>query len=655
MVTLSSNLTPLAHDAATSPLVFLVGSGISIPYPAALPSATVMVDLVIRGLAPDDATDADHQAIGNALPELFYEGLYSLIGEAAVRPWTVLDLHRTRPSLFSHPVGPTPGHLIVTYLSWQHGLPIFTTNFDTFFETAADALGISPLVSLPNSASGWQWSQARGPQVAIWKIHGSADNPTSICTTLQQIAEFNNPLLTQLRDLVLRFRPCLLGYSGRDIDLFPFLASFPFHKNLPAYWLCRDFPAWHAIHSAPSRFLGLKGDIDSFAAATLPRLITGSAYTTQLLSAYRSAAVPPAVAVAHQADILAIYTHQAAAVVRDELRPLLITPHSDHRQLLLAISLAHIHRFAPSARCAEIYLDRYRAATPAAMRAKAQLLLATCYHNLAAYRQSEIAARNALSIATEHLLHTDKLAALAALDEAVRMRLDLPIMLGVKPGTSAVKLTLLAIRFLLDWGRLSWWARSLERLPSTQAVILEHRVRLLAILQPLLLRSPLSSLTRHVLAQQWNSLYGASYRAGYAAGVANASKYLRRLPGNGPLAADPNSDPLQVASSRHVYDLINHKTGVALTLRDDAQMAFAQGATQRATDLYSQAASIASDLGNASLELKALLGLALCGQSQDLAYVSTLIARIQCDDHASFRMEVLRRLASQESVSSRRE
>jgi SIR2-like domain len=639
-----SDLTSLSHEAATSPLVFLVGSGVSIPYPAALPSARQMVSLVLSGLAPDDATVADKEAIGAALPELFYEGLYGLIGEAAVRPWTVLDLHRTDPSPFSHSVGPTPGHLIVTYLSWRNGLPILTTNFDTFFETAATLLGVSPLVSLPISQSGWQLSTPAGPQVAIWKIHGSSDNPISICTTLKQIATFNDPLLTQVRHLVHHFRPCLLGYSGRDIDFFPFLANFPFYRSLPAYWLCRDFPPWHAIHSAPSRFIGLSGAIDSFATATLGHISNTSAHHSRLLSALRTADISPVTSDRRRAETLNVYTDRVATMVQNELRPLLVTTHSDNRRLLLALSLANIHRFRDAARSAEIYLAQKGAGISPEAGVKAQLLLATSYHNLAAYRQSEMAARKALSVATEHSLHADRLAALAALDEAARMRLDLPLALGLSPLDSRIRLSLLAVRFLVDWGRLVWWGRSLNPLSSPDPAILEHRVRVFAILQSLLRRSLRLPLIRWLLARQWQGLYADCYRVGYAAGVANALKYLRRLPGAHVPATAPLSDPLHVVSSRHVYDLINHKTGLALTLRDDGDIALAQGHTHQASQLYSEAASMASDLGNASLELKALLGLTRCGQSHDPAQVAELIDRIQCDHHALLRRAVLLRL-----------
>lgn len=121
---ITEDLEELVGHALSRPTVFLVGSGVSIPPPACLPSAWDMINLVVQALAPRDARADEIEAICGALPELFYEALYGTIGPVAVEPWTVLALHTREPSAFPHQVAPNTAHLAIVYLSWRHDLPI---------------------------------------------------------------------------------------------------------------------------------------------------------------------------------------------------------------------------------------------------------------------------------------------------------------------------------------------------------------------------------------------------------------------------------------------------------------------------------------------------------------------------------------------------
>lgn len=639
MLNKDETVQDLVTYSAEKPLLFFVGSGISIPYPACLPSAGQMIDLVAQELKPNGATKEEVAAICKALPELFYEALFGLIGKNAVLPWTALEVHKTQPNAFRMPIRPTLGHLATVYLSWKNALPIVTTNFDTLLESAAQALGLVPLPSLPTSTT---WKRAEKKlQVAIWKVHGSADNPDSICTTLRQISTFNTSLLSELRDLCSSYLPCLLGYSGRDIDLFPFLASFSYPDDQPAFWLCSDFPPWHGIHTRPDKFKAIHGSINDFANCLIrflkPRVSPHDAETLRILIDLAQSDLTSEQSTQYAEDNRGVYLNAARQIVREKILPLVVGPGGDYRLLLHAISLANVQRFALSARHAEKYIQVADNKVKPLWKTKTWILLSSCYHNLSKYQRSEHAARQALRIARRNRLTEEAVHALANLDEARRMQLDLSLRIGVPRLFPKILYLALVVRFFVDTLRLTRWVASTKieqdrgRYDAIHSVLIEHRVRLLAMLQKLAVATVGRNVAAQLFSGLWKQLQRESYKAGYAAGVANALKYLERLrtkPSKDQRESD-NVDELGIVSSRHVYELIAHKNGLALILRDEADLLVESGQIGKAAELYKQVADLARDLQNSSLELKALLGLHSCGSPVELNRIKEVIDTIE--------------------------
>lgn len=647
--TINDNLDPLLAHAAFSPTLFLCGSGISIPPPAFLPSAWHMIDVVVSSLAPEVATDEEKDAIRDALPEVFYSGLFGLVGPVAVQPWTALTLHTREPNAFPYPVGPTAGHLVVTYLSWRHGVPIITTNFDTFFESAARVLGLSPVVCLPSPATEWKAAGPDRSEVVVWKVHGSANQPESICTTLEQISSLNLPLLSHLRDLFGQYRPCLVGYSGRDIDVFPFVASFRFHGNLPAFWLDINFRQPHGIFARPERFIGIRKSTDEFAAALVATLDDACPVAKPLRDAVKQSLLARE-EVAAQAT-REVYLQAAQRVVHEQIIPLFKSSGTDHRLLLQAVSLANVQRFTWAVKHGEAYLRTVASCSRPLWGAKAWNLLSSCHHNLAKYKRSESAARQALIMAKRNGFVHEAVHALANIDEALRMQLDLDLSLNARPFVGKVKVLLLAARFFLDRLRLEAWSRSVVNQAdsahgSIVPVILEHRVRLLAILQGGLVRLGARGLAERLLTKRWKQIHDEAYRVGYAAGIGNALKYLRRVQRYRDCGTTiEQADELDVVSAQQVFDLMGHRTGLALILRDQADAFATEGRFDDAAPLYGEAAVIAQDMGNASLELKALLGLRSCGRAIDVQRVSLLADSIENDAQHAVKVAIMKRVA----------
>lgn len=640
---------PLVAMATSAPMLFLCGSGISIPFPAALPSAWDMINWTSSILKPEAATQeeegalkSEQEAIYEAPPEVFYQGLFDLVGPVAVQPWTALSLHDRTPQAFPRSPGPTLGHLVVTYLSWRSHVPIVTTNFDTYFEAAARKLDIRPIVSLPFANAQWKEARPEGTQVAIWKIHGSAESPGSICTTLERISMSNWTLLERLKTLIAEHRTCLLGYSGRDIDCFPFIASFPSKDEERLFWVDSKFSsAEHRIYARPERFVGIKGTIDQFAEALLARLDLNSRVEERLRVAAQeciSTLLYPAEDA--KEDIKHVYQRETERIVTKEILPKLKLQDMDLRPLLHGSSLASIHKFGSAVKYCERFLKSRSADPDPRWTVKAWIILASCYHNLSKYKESEKAARQALKIAMANNLISEAIYALSATDEGMRMQLDLDVCVDARPIIGKVKTLGVFAKSFLDIFRLEKWALKADISSArVKAEILEHRIRLYAIPQGILIRLGARRFADWLLSGRWKRIREKAYDVGYAAGIGNALKFLLRA---SPLDEDLPGK-LSGASADQVFDLIKHKPGSALILRDHGVALVRQHNTAEAALCFEKAQRLAHEEGNSSLELKALLGLCECGRKVDLQQIRALAESVENDAQDKVVRAVLRR------------
>jgi len=82
---------------------------------------------------------------------------------------------------------PNLGHLLGILLAWRSQLPILTSNFDCFLERAATLAGLRPVVGLP-SVRGFDARRATAGEVAIWKLHGSADSEQTVFSQSADLA-----------------------------------------------------------------------------------------------------------------------------------------------------------------------------------------------------------------------------------------------------------------------------------------------------------------------------------------------------------------------------------------------------------------------------------------------------------------------------------
>ena len=221
-------------------LLFFAGSGISLA--SGLPSAEQVLRHTVSAALPSIRTATDQ--LVRLQPEVFYETLLTFSNtEKVLSLWTALH-PRVLADYGQYPKGNIVHRALVKY-SARFGIPILTTNFDTLFESAAEQEGMKPPpVYLPTQET----PDAFPSNTAmICKLHGTIEangNPdvSSLYSTMTQIAKVNDPWIKYITTLMKEFHICFVGYSGRDLDIFPLIeaASHESETKTPI-WINKQF------------------------------------------------------------------------------------------------------------------------------------------------------------------------------------------------------------------------------------------------------------------------------------------------------------------------------------------------------------------------------------------------------------------------------
>nr|VFK01682.1 MAG: SIR2-like domain-containing protein [Candidatus Kentron sp. H]VFK01705.1 MAG: SIR2-like domain-containing protein [Candidatus Kentron sp. H]VFK05111.1 MAG: SIR2-like domain-containing protein [Candidatus Kentron sp. H] len=221
-----SDIDFITNRLITGEIFFFAGSGIS--YASNLPSAYAVLQHTTNVFLPGSISDGKKKNIcGTIQPEIFYESIISM-----TRSYECLDiwrsLYRVEQEKHNIQCSPSFSHLFIADYSIKNGLPIITTNFDSMFEQACDLLNINYRMILPSESP----SDIDSYFLPICKVHGSIrDNngkysPNALWTTMTQITKVNTRWIEYISGLMADKHLCFVGYSGRDIDLFPYIAEF---------------------------------------------------------------------------------------------------------------------------------------------------------------------------------------------------------------------------------------------------------------------------------------------------------------------------------------------------------------------------------------------------------------------------------------------
>ncbi|MGV1048247.1 MAG: hypothetical protein ACOYD4_06960 [Solirubrobacterales bacterium] len=585
------------------PMVFFLGAGASAASPSFMPQPAEIQAAVFESVAPD-ASDDDRDLIANSLPEIYHEVLLEVGGPITRKIWRVLALWESpteAPALSRFELGPNLVHQLVVYLAWKLGKPVVTVNFDQMLERAATSLG---LASDPQLAA-----KPEGDSVAIWKLHGTVDDLPSIRTTVQGITAVDKGILARVEHEFVASTGCLIGYTGRDIDFFPFLCGW----RLPGrvWWLSLDLDGT-AIDRFPPAFIGVDARAEHWAQRVIERMPVTDPIAERL-RAQLNRAHPPA------GEVKDAYR----ALLSDYARRVYATtfPPADPKRLLAhAMALAAIGRNLDADRWTSRFLAT-TASVPPALSCRAQLLRSAMAHEFARYSDSRAHAKAALSLARRERLRSEADEATLRIDEAQRM-LFVPPRLPWARAQSLLRPRSISVVLAMMFDALRLWRR---RKPSGRSVVadyadlrasfeyLEHLIRVGAVFQGWIERLVPVAVAHRICDRYWRWIENRSYLTGYAMGIGNARKYQLR----GRASDQPTPVPFSVLD---LYELVPSPTGTCIHYRDAAETLASELATmptgpthdrklESALKHYAAALEAAQQAGDPSLELKTMLGI----------------------------------------------
>jgi hypothetical protein len=626
---------------AGRPMVFFLGAGASAAAPSLLPQPWLIQREAYRCVAPEGADEAERKLIIDSLPEIYHEVLLEVGGESTREIWKVLSMWeqpQEAPLLAGFELGPNVVHHLVTYLSWKTGSPVITVNFDNMLERAAENLGLQPDARL-NAEPG-------GDRVAIWKLHGTVERQRSIRTTLQGITATDRTVLDRIEREFKRASGCLIGYSGRDIDFFPFLCGW--EEARPIHWLALNLKQT-AIERFPEAFLGVDAPAQDWAREVIQRLPEEDEIVLRL-KAELSRRPPPEAAVKTTYEELV--RRQAERIYAGTFPP------NDPKRLLAhAMTLAALGNNWDADR----WVDRYLAKSGSpSLTCRAYLLKSSMAHEFARYADSESYAEEALSLARQHRLGAQADEAQLRIEEARRM-MFLPARLPFSKFSDFLALKAVGTAFSMVWRAFHLRRRKPrtahgEVTPDYSELragfeYVEHLVRVGALFQGLLERLP-GRAAHRLMDRRWRRIEGYSYTAGYAHGIGNAKKYLLRRG-----AGSDEEEKNYFFSVLDLYELVPSPTGTSIHHRDVADDLFAAASAlppgperdekhKHAIRCYEEAIKAAKEAGDPSLQLKAMLGMKEADGSRTwpAAEVEALSAAVQSPAFAKYSDQILARL-----------
>lgn len=555
-----------ARIMAAEPTVFFLGSGVSVPAPSCLPPAYKAAETFLRqlgsGLVPDDVIKT---LLGREyLPEFVYGLCERYLGPAVYDVWGALEQWRDVPGAF----GPTPGHLVAVHRAQRSGTPIITPNFDTYLEEAAEQLGMAATVTV--ARPGHEFAPPRRPDpraVQIWKLHGTATDPRTVFSSVRTLTAPTSGIRKHLSRAIGGDRRLVIaGYSGRDLDLFPYISAKPLRA--PALWVDMYFPDDHRSSLLQPQAEQITAGFDAVALPYLALLDDGvlSAAVEQAVDRVRM------LSGGDEEDrfkerVLAHFRSSAAALAAPDRVPLVFA------ELLInagmsgaAISLLESHAVAT-----DLEQHRSRLAAKALWQMGRHRTSREFAEGEAPFQASRVA---------EFLLRSEADAAFAR--ETVP---PYPIGAGAargmisaaRRGLSSLPAVLSATPIVIRPSRLS----EPDRTAFVEAW-LEHVIRLGAGGQRLLFvitrgsSWPFAWLLRRV----WAALRSACVRAGYAQGAGNTARYAARL---------------GVESGGEIDRFLGYQLGRVIFHRDRATAVVAYGVVDDALQDYLEGVKLARD------------------------------------------------------------
>ena len=576
-------------------IFFFAGSGIS--YASNLPSAYAVLEHTANVFLPAGISDKEKKEICSTIqPEVFYESIISMTrSRACLDIWR--SLHKSAQNEHGVECIPNFSHSFIVQYSSQHDVPIITTNFDSMFEQACDLLGIEYRVVLPTESP----PDREAKLLSICKVHGSIqDNkedywPDSLETTMTQITKVKTKWIEYINALMADKHLCFVGYSGKDIDFFPFIAEISKTEKVQKIIWVNRFDGDHSDNASKS--------CGAIRVCQWPSELFESISNRMVKFKLRQLSTKQLTNDAGKMEEL------LSSLEKSLMEKKLLT--DEEKELLYCILLAKLGKY----RIAHKYAIEFETTKLSCLirPSSKHLLLLTCArlsHERSRYESCRKYARQVLAMLKSkdgYDINT-ALQASCLVSEAYRMSIPNDTYFGqtvrfidylyVAFVIAHFMLTIFKANTKMFRNKLKNYDLSSE----TQHELIEHRIRFYALIQSILGSSQRgwNSLAKAFLIRVWDSIRDMSYQAGYAAGIANSGKFKYRL------------SPLEKTKSEsaNIYALITSATGTELLIRNEADQLLREGKFDESRLKFIEYANMANRSGNTLNEIKGILGFA---------------------------------------------
>lgn len=188
-------------------VAFFCGSGISFDPPSSLPKWDTLSDTILKNLCV--VTNNEYYSLIRSKLDLY------------ILTQVILERMEDTANLFSeiYNVGePNINHLSIAHFSKNNNVKVIvTTNFDNLLERALDIIGVQHNIIIELSKLNAQ-ELKEDKRLLLIKIHGSANEPSSIVGSFKSIQRlnFNLQIAKTFEPIFNNYKVIFVGYSGAD-------------------------------------------------------------------------------------------------------------------------------------------------------------------------------------------------------------------------------------------------------------------------------------------------------------------------------------------------------------------------------------------------------------------------------------------------------
>lgn len=582
-------------------LFFFAGAGVSIK--SNLPSVPQILKHTMNVVLPSSVSEHERAAISKIQPEVFYEAVLQMTETLdSLHLWRCLhgDTHKK----MNLKCGPCINHYFIALYSFTNKKPIFTTNFDAMFEEAACDLEIKFKVFLPDEPPPKAFDD---DCLYICKLHGSIQNqlkqysPGNLKTIMTDITRANYDWLAYIEFLMSQHHICYAGYSGRDIDFFPFVAGFSRNESCKQVIWISDFS--QCSYTDANATACKAGRINMFPDVWFGRFISENAWNVDRLQSMTNNAQDLD---EKQKKERYLNLEVVLSNLENEFKQLELM-NQDTKELLYILLLFKLRNYQKVYEQFTLSENLYNRLSISHQR-KYLLMFSRICHEVSLYDSCRNHAMKVLerSDSTNDSLCSN-VQALCLISESYRMGIPNDLYFDKKHSVQDyLNLMFVLMHFAFVNIRIE---RMLEKNESHHVLDnaarqerIEHKIRFLAIIQALLVKTK-SIANRFIqdgLIKRWDQIKKESYDIGYTSGIGNVEKFLYRV------APDENV----VKNTEYIYELMGSATGKELLVRNLADEYLKRRDYDMSLSKFQEFIQLARISGNALNELKGILGTA---------------------------------------------